>query len=66
MGIAPYCRNLIIQEQKMKIANSIAELIGNTPLVKLNRLTKGLKAEVAVKLEFLIRAAASKTALPKQ
>lgn len=52
MGIAPYCRNLIIQEQKMKIANSITELIGNTPLVKLNRLTKGLKAEVAVKLEF--------------
>lgn len=52
MGIAPYCRNLIIQEQKMKIANSITELIGNTPLVKLNRLTEGLKAEVAVKLEF--------------
>lgn len=26
MGIAPYCRNLIIQEQKMKIANSIARI----------------------------------------
>ena len=36
----------------MKIANSITELIGNTPLVKLNNLTKGLKAEIAVKLEF--------------
>ena len=36
----------------MKIANSITELIGNTPLVKLNRLTEGLKAEIAVKLEF--------------
>ena len=36
----------------MKIANNITELIGNTPLVKLNNLTKGLKAEIAVKLEF--------------
>lgn len=36
----------------MNIANSITDLIGNTPLVKLNRLTEGLKAQVAVKLEF--------------
>ena len=36
----------------MKIANNITELIGNTPLVKLNRLTEGLKAQIAVKLEF--------------
>jgi cysteine synthase A len=34
-----------------KIANSIIELIGNTPLVRLNRLTKGLGAEVVAKLE---------------
>ncbi|QEY24943.1 cysteine synthase A [Neisseria animalis] len=36
----------------MNIANSITDLIGNTPLVKLNRLTEGLQAQVAVKLEF--------------
>lgn len=36
----------------MKIANSITDLIGNTPLVKLNRISTGLLAEVVVKLEF--------------
>lgn len=37
----------------MKIAQSIAELIGNTPIVKLNRLTSENEADVYVKLEFM-------------
>lgn len=34
-----------------KIANSITELVGNTPLVRLNKITKGAKADVVAKLE---------------
>ena len=35
-----------------KIVNSIVEAIGETPLVRLNRLDEGLPGNVAVKLEF--------------
>ncbi|WP_306903691.1 cysteine synthase A [Arthrobacter pascens] len=35
-----------------RIYDDVTQLVGNTPLVRLNRLTEGLDATVAVKLEF--------------
>jgi cysteine synthase A len=35
-----------------KVYGNVSELVGRTPLVRLNRLTEGLDAQVLVKLEF--------------
>lgn len=37
----------------MKLCNNILQTIGNTPLVKLNNVTKGTKASIYAKLELL-------------
>jgi len=37
----------------MKYAESVLDLIGNTPLIKLNHVTEGIEAPVLVKLEYL-------------
>lgn len=39
-------------EVSRRIVNSITDLIGNTPLVRLNRLAAGIQGTVAVKLEY--------------
>lgn len=38
--------------ETMRIANDITELIGNTPLVRLRKITNNAKAEIVAKLEF--------------
>ncbi|NBT48473.1 MAG: pyridoxal-phosphate dependent enzyme, partial [Actinobacteria bacterium] len=36
----------------MKYYNSVVELIGNTPLVKLNKVTEGIACTVLAKVEY--------------
>mgnify|MGYP001122442025 CR=1 FL=1 len=40
-------------ERNSKIYDSILDLVGQTPVVRLNKITEGLKAEIFAKLEFL-------------
>ena len=44
----------------MKFAESVIDLVGNTPLVRLNRLTEGSAATVLVKVEYLNPGGSSK------
>ena len=44
----------------MKYAESVIDLVGDTPLVKLNHLTEGISATVLVKLEYLNPGGSSK------
>jgi cystathionine beta-synthase len=44
----------------MKYANSVLELIGNTPLVKLNTVTAGVKPTILAKIEYLNPGGSSK------
>ncbi|GMA29274.1 hypothetical protein GCM10025874_25270 [Arenivirga flava] len=37
----------------MQYAESVVDLVGDTPLVKLNRVTEGIAATVLVKVEYL-------------
>ena len=46
----------------MNIASNVTELIGNTPLVRLNRLTAGAYGTVVAKLESLTPAPVSRIA----
>ncbi len=47
-------RNFIYTQRgdRMKIANDVTELVGNTPLVRLNRIVKNSYAEILAKVEY--------------
>lgn len=44
-------RTTALHSERPKIAETVLDLIGNTPMVKLNRVSEGCVAEVVAKLE---------------
>ncbi len=50
----------------MRYAESIVDLVGETPLVKLNRVTEGIDCTVLVKLEYLNPGGSSKDRIAKR
>jgi len=50
----------------VKYANSIIDIVGNTPLVKLNSVTKGIAATVLAKVEYLNPGGSSKDRIAKR
>jgi cystathionine beta-synthase len=49
--LQPYKKNIRPKKKRMKYFNNILETIGNTPLVKINNLTKDIPATVLAKIE---------------
>src|SRR6266550_1564815 len=49
---APFSRHQPSSRAMGKLFNNIVETVGHTPLVKLNRVTAGLEATIALKCEF--------------
>jgi cysteine synthase A len=53
-------------ERNQKLVNSVIEAIGQTPLVKLNRMTKDLDGTILAKLEYLNPGFSKKDRIAKQ
>lgn len=48
---AVYLTNLFFMKEEIKAYNNVLELIGNTPLVKINKVTEGLEGNFYAKVE---------------